>query len=713
MTKSPMLKYVLRAGLCLLASLAFADEPNAIKSVEVRTETSSRQEVTVTLKGDIKTAPASFAVNTPPRIAFDFVNTTNDSGKSTVPVAGGNLKAVSIAEANGRTRLVLGLIKGSGYETKIDGNKLTITLDTLATATAAAVKNTSSQFSTAPVAAGKIAIRDVDFRRGEAGEGRVIVDLSAPDVGIDTRQQGKDLVLEFAKTSLPHQFERRMDVLDFGTPVQTVDTYAQGDTVKIVISPKGNWEYSAYQADNRFIVDVKNVDEQLKKLEELNKPSYKGDKLSLNFQNVEVRTVLQVIAEFTGKNIITSDTVQGSLTLRLKDVPWDQALDLILLSKGLDKRENGSVMWIAPRDEIASREKLNLENKKTVEELEPLRSQSFQLNYIRAEAFKLVLGGDEKQSILTKRGSALIEPNNNLLFIQDVPSKLAEIEKMIARIDVPAKQVLIEARIVSASDTFGRTLGARLGVAAERFNGNNVFNTLTGFNLGNGSAATTSSSSSSTTTTTTSPTSSNAITQFLGDRNTSVNLPAAGTSGGDFGISIFNASVGALISLELQALESEGKGKVISSPRVVARDQTKATIKQGTQIPFLVLDRSGNALSTYKDATLTLDVTPRVTPDGRVYMELNVEKNSPTTFNGLTAIDTKSIQTNVLVGNGDTAVLGGIYESTESANDTKVPLLGDIPYLGNLFKQRSVSKQRTELLIFITPKILPTEPLIK
>jgi type IV pilus assembly protein PilQ len=702
----------------LLASAAWADDVNSIKAIDVRMQSSNRQEITVTLKNDIKVTPASFSVNTPPRIAFDFVGTTNDTGKSSIPVSGGNLKAINIAEANGRTRLVLGLIKGGGYETRMEANKVIISLATLSGGSGAAVKNTASQFSTSAATATHEGISSVDFRRGDAGEGRVVVDLSSASVGIDIKQTGKDLVLEFSKTALPRQLERRMDVSDFGTPVQAVDTYTQGDSVKMVISPRGNWEYSAYQADNRFIVDVKNIDEQAKRIAALDKPTYKGDKLSLNFQNVEVRTVLQVIAEFTGKNIITSDTVSGNLTLRLKDVPWDQALDLILQSKGLDKRENGSVMWIAPRDEIASREKLKLEAQKQVEELEPLHSQAFQLNYIRVEAFKQILT-DEKQSILTKRGSALIEPNNNILFVQDIQSRLVEVGKLVARIDVPAKQVLIEARIVSASDSFGRTLGARLALAGERFNGNNVFNTLTGFNLAGGSASggggssgsgSTSSSSSSSGTTTAS---SNGISQFFQDRNTSINLPGVGSTGGDIGVSIYNASVGGLISLELQALESEGKGKVISSPRIVARDQTKATIKQGTQIPILVLDRSGNVSTTYKDATLTLDVTPRITPDGRVYMELVVEKNSPTTFNGSTAIDTKSIQTNVLVGNGDTAVLGGIYESAENNNESKIPLLGDIPYIGNLFKQRSLSKQRTELLIFITPKILPAEPLVK
>ncbi|WP_374350075.1 type IV pilus secretin PilQ [Chitinimonas sp.] len=717
MKEHSMLKRIALAMFTFWAAVVLAEEPNVIKSVDVKTETSNRQEITVTFKSDLRAAPASFAVNTPPRVALDFLNMTNGTGKTSIPVAGGNLKAISLAEANGRTRMVFGLVKGSGYETKIDGNKLLVVLDSNAIDNVATVKNTSAQFSSAVAASGKEAIKDVDFRKGDAGEGRLIVDLTTAAVGIDIRQQGKDLVLEFAKTSLPRQLERHMDVADFGTAVQTVDTYTQGDSVKMVIAPRGNWEYSAYQADNRFIVDVRNIDEQAKKLAALDKPVYKGDKLSLNFQSVEVRTVLQVIAEFTGKNIITSDTVSGNLTLRLKDVPWDQALDLILQSKGLDKRENGSVMWIAPRDEIASREKLALEASRQVEDLEPLRSQSFQLNYLKVDAFKKILT-DEKQSILTKRGTALVEPNNNILFVQDIPSRLAQIEKLVAKIDVPAKQVLIEARIVSASDTFGRTLGGRLALAAQRFNGNNVYDTLTGFNLaGSGQSSSSSSSSSSGSGSGSGTGAGSAVktgqTDFLSQRNANVNLPSAGSSGGDFGVSIFNASVGALISLELQALESEGKGKIISSPRVVARDQTKATIKQGTQIPILILDRNGNVSSTYKDATLTLDVTPRITPDGRVYMELVVEKNSPTTFNGSTAIDTKSVNTNVLVGNGDTAVLGGIYESAENGTEDKVPLLGDVPLLGNFFKKKSVSKQRTELLIFITPKILPAESLVK
>jgi len=719
MMKRQMLKWLNRVALGLLAVCAFADEPNAIKSIDVQTESGDRQIVTITLKRPADAPPANFAVNTPPRIAFDFVNTVNDSGKASVPVTGGNLKLVNIAEASGRTRVILSLLHGVSYDTKVDGNKLSITLNN--SASTAQVSNATTQFSVAQNK-GKESIHDVDFRRGSAGEGRVVVNLSSPNIGIDIRQQGKSLVLEFAKTAMPRQLERRMDVADFGTPVQTIDTYSQGENSKMVIEPKGNWEYSAYQTENRFIVEVRNVDEEAKRIAALDKPSFKGDKLSLNFQNVEVRTVLQVIAEFTQKNIITSDTVTGSLTLRLKDVPWDQALDLILQSKGLDKRENGSVMWIAPRDEIANRERAALESKKQVEDLEPLRSQTFQLNYVKADLLKKILS-DDKQPVLSKRGAVVAEPDNNLLFVQDIPSRLAEVEKLVTRLDAPARQVMIEARIVSASDTFGRTLGARLGVATQRVQGNTTYNTVSGFNLAGGSASSgssggsssSSSSSSSSGSGTTSGTAaaSGAVGNFFSQQVANVNLPTTGSTGGDFGVSIFNATVGGLISLELQALEAEGQGKVISSPRVVARDQTKATIRQGTRIPFLTRDTQGNALETFLDATLTLDVTPRVTPDGRIFMEVDVHKNAPIVFNGQTSLDEKSIHTNVLVGNGDTAVLGGIYESTDSTSVSKVPLLGDIPFLGNLFKQKSDSKERTELLLFITPKILPSDPLIK
>lgn len=680
MIKRSWQKWLKGSLVLLMATFALADEPNAIKSVEIRTESAERQEVVLLLQRPAS-APASFVVNTPPRIAFDFGSMVNDTGKTTYPVAGANLKSVSLAEAGGRVRVVLGLIKPAAYETRVDGNRVYLSLSGTATPSSGA-----TQFSVAQNK-GKESIRDVDFRRGKNGEGRIAIDLSSPTIGIDIKQQGKSLLLEFAKTSLPRQFERRMDVTDFGTPVQTIDSYAQGDTVKMVIEPKGAWEYSAYQTENRFIVEVKNVDEQARRLAQLDKPTYKGDKLSLNFQNVEVRTVLQVIAEFTGKNIITSDTVNGNVTLRLKDVPWDQALDLILQSKGLDKRENGNVMWIAPREEIASREKLALEAKAQIADIEPLRTESFQLNYLKAEDLRAMLLND-KQSFLSKRGSAIVEARNNVLIVSDIPSKLDSIRALLLRSDVAARQVMIEARIVIADDNFSRTLGARLGVRGDRTLGDkNRIGIASGINdsldvLKNGVGSATS---------------------------TNVNLPASalgGVSPASLGITLLNSSVGALLSLELQALEAAGNGRTVSSPRIITGDQQKAVIKQGSRFYITVPGENGANTAEEKEANLELSVTPRITPDRRIFMELKISKDALASTGANPVVDTRSVETNVLVSNGDTAVIGGIYELTESNGESKVPLLGDVPVLGHLFKTKTGTNTKRELLIFITPRIL-------
>ncbi|SFZ77350.1 type IV pilus secretin PilQ [Chitinimonas taiwanensis] len=680
MNKRPWQNWLKGSLLLLMTTLVFAAEPNAIKSVELRTESADRQEVMLVMQRPVA-APASFVVNTPPRVAFDFADTVNDTGKATYPAAGGNLKSVSLAEAGGRVRVVLGLIKPAAYETRVEGNRVYLSLNNAQSSIGGA-----TQFSPAQNK-GKESIRDVDFRRGKNGEGRISIDLSSPTIGIDIRQQGKSLLLEFAKTALPRQFERRMDVTDFGTPVQTIDSYAQGDTVKMVIEPKGAWEYSAYQTENRFIVEVKNVDEQARRLAQLDKPTYKGDKLSLNFQNVEVRTVLQVIAEFTGKNIITSDTVSGNVTLRLKDVPWDQALDLILQSKGLDKRENGNVMWIAPREEIASREKMALEAKAQIADIEPLRTESFQLNYLKAEDLRAMLL-NEKQSFLSKRGSAIVETRNNVLIVSDIPSKLDSIRALLLRSDVAARQVMIEARIVIADDNFSRTLGARLAVRGDRTLGDkNRIGIASGINdsidvLNNGvNAATT----------------------------TNVNLPASalgGVSPASLGITLLNSSVGALLSLELQALEAAGNGRTVSSPRIITGDQQKAVIKQGSRFYITVPGQNGANTSEEKEANLELEVTPRITPDRRIFMELKISKDALASTGANPVVDTRSVETNVLVSNGDTAVIGGIYELTESNGESKVPLLGDVPILGHLFKTKTGTNTKRELLIFITPRIL-------
>jgi type IV pilus assembly protein PilQ len=489
-----------------------------------------------------------------------------------------------------------------------------------------------------------------------------------------------------------------MDVTDFGTPVQTIDAFTQGNNARLVIEPRGNWEHTAYQTDTRFIVEVKQVVEDPSRLV---RPGFTGEKLSLNFQNVEVRAVLQVIADFTGLNIITSDTVGGNLTLRLKDVPWDQALDLILQAKGLDMRKTGNVVWIAPRDELATREKLALEARQQIADLEPTRTESFQLNYQKAEAFQKLLT-DEKQRILSKRGSAVIDARTNTVFVQDTASRLEEVRNLIRKVDVPVRQVMIESRIVEATDSFSRNLGVRLGYhdltgAGTQFGGSSTAGR--GRKLGGGRLEDTGFHTGQTVTTPNFPSDTLAV-----------NLPApglAGASPGTFSLLLFNSVGTRFLNLELTALQADGKGKIISSPRVITADQVEAIIEQGTEIPYQQATSSGATSVSFKKATLSLKVKPQVTPDDNVIMNVNVHKDSvgQNTLAG-PSIDTKQIVTEVLVASGGTVVIGGIYTQEERSTTNKVPVLGDLPYVGFLFKQNLKLDDRRELLIFITPKII-------
>jgi len=531
-----------------------------------------------------------------------------------------------------------------------------------------------------------------------------VVDLSDTSTGIDIRQQGQNLVVEFLKTTLPDSLRRRLDVVDFATPVQMVNTFQQGENVRMVIEPRGQWEHTAYQTETQFVVEVKPVTAEQSRASQRGR--YVGEKLSLNFQNVEVRAVLNVIADFTDLNIITSDTVTGNITLRLKDVPWDQALEIILQTRGLDSRKNGNVVWIAPRDELATREKLALEAQQQITELEQTRTESFQMNYQKAGDVQKLLS-DRAQPILSKRGSAVVDARTNTLFVQDVPSRLDEVRKLLAKIDVPVRQVMIEARIVEASDTFAKNLGAKLGfndvsllrqpgspggfsVPGSRddrilFSGNHV-----GSGIRTGQTP-------------------DPGTGYFPD-GYQVNLPAAGLnsfSAGQFAITLFRPSLTRFINLELTALEADGKGKIISSPRVLTADQVEALIEQGTEIPYQQATSSGATSVSFRKANLMLKVKPQITPDGNIIMTLDVNKDAPgaTTPAGV-QISTKHVKTEVLVENGGTVVIGGIYEQTDRQDVTKVPLLGDLPYVGFLFKNEQKSSQKTELLIFITPRIV-------
>jgi type IV pilus assembly protein PilQ len=651
----------------LLGSGAQATAQNSIESVNVSPQSGGKVVVRVGLKEALATPPAGFTVNNPPRIAFDFANTSNALGRNVQDVTDGDVRRINVVQAGNRTRMVLELTRALNYETQIDGKTVLITLQgTTAAATGAA----SQRFAEASATDQKQSLRNVDFRRGNAGEGRVVIDLSGSQVGIDLRKQGRSIIVDFLNSDLPANLAKRYDVADFGTPVQLIEASKQGNNARVIITPTGNWEHSAYQADNRFIVEVKRVVEDPNRLV---RPGFVGEKLSLNFQNVEVRAVLQVLADFTGLNIITSDSVTGNLTLRLKDVPWDQALDIILRSKGLDMRKDGNVVWIAPRDELATREKLALESRSQIADLEPTQTESFQLNYQKALDVQVLLS-NPLQRILSKRGSAVVDARTNQLFVQDTPSRLEDVRRLIRIIDIPVRQVMIEARIVEASDTFSRNLGARLSYFDQ--SSNQIGLPINGSNpirLGVGAAS-----------------------------NNPIAAPV-----GVFSAVLFNNKQSRFLNLELSALQADGKGKIISSPRVITSNQSEATIEQGTEIPYQQASSSGATAVQFKKATLSLKVKPQITPDDNVIMTLKINKDSRgQETQGVPSIDTKNVQTEVLVENGGTVVLGGIYTAEESSATDKVPVLGDLPYVGFLFKNNRKVDERRELLVFITPKVL-------
>src|SRR5438067_7179287 len=692
------IKTLLYAYLLWLMGMGLAAaQANTIEGFDV-SQQGGKTVVRITTKEPLANVPPNFAVSNPPRIAFDFPNTANGLGRSSQEVGQGELRSVNIVQGTDRTRLVLNLRRPVSHEASVDGRNMLITISE------ATVSQTAPGAQTARFADGrsdtKHAIRDVGFRRGRAGEGRVIVDLSDSSTGIDIRQQGQNLVVEFLKTALPENLRRRLDVIDFGTPVNTVSTFQQGDNVRMVIEPKGQWEHNAYQSDTQFVLEVKAVSADPSRGPQRGR--YTGEKLSLNFQNVEVRAVLNVIADFTDLNIITSDTVGGNITLRLKDVPWDQALEIILQTRGLDSRRSGNVIWIAPRDELATREKLALEAQQQISDLEQTRTETFPMSYQKAADVQKLLS-DPTQRILSKRGSAVVDTRTNTLFVQDTPSRLEEVRRLLAKIDVAVRQVMIEARIVEANETFSRNLGVKLGYLDNKgLQGGSPGFPLPGGNMGlvSGNYL---GSGEQTRQATLTPGSFIPDTQF-------VQLPANGLNGfpaGNVSLSIFSNSLQRFLYLELSALEADGKGKIIASPRVLTADQVEAVIEQGTEIPYQNATSSGATAVAFRKANLSLKVKPQITPDGNITMTLDVNKDQPgaQTASGL-AISTKHVKTEVLVENGGTVVIGGIYEQNDRTDVTKVPLLGDLPVIGWLFKNTSVSTGKNELLIFITPRIV-------
>jgi len=707
------------------ASPVVALAQGVIQSI-TSTQQAGSEVVRIELSEPLAAVPAGFSIQAPPRIAIDLPGVGNGLGRPSVEINQGNLRSVNVAQSGDRTRLVLNLKQPTSYRAQLDGRALLLVLESTAppATTAAAAPSEPTQFAPS-LNREQLALREIDFRRGPDGAGRVIVNLPSTQVGVDIRQQGQTLVVEFLRSVVPDQLRRRLDVTDFGTPVQTVTTTQSGDRVRMVVEPRGSWEHSAYQTDNQFVLEVRPMKLDPNKLSQ--GPGYTGEKLSLNFQNIEVRALLQVIADFTNFNVVTSDTVTGNVTLRLKDVPWDQALDIILQAKGLGLRKTGNVIWIAPKEELLVKEQVELESKKKIAELEPVRTQSFQLNYTKAEDVAKGLTGQsmgaaagagagaaaQSARILSPRGSVIFETRTNQLFVSDIPSKLEEVQALIAKIDIPVRQVLIEARIVEADDRFGRALGVKLGANDMR----GLQGGVPGFSLGgNNQAAIGGNYHAIGGQTLQLPTdllnSDVNLARYTDTRF--VSLPAnvsgaafGGAQAATFALSLFSASANRFLNLELSALEADGKGKIVSSPRVITADQVKALIEQGEELPYQVATSSGATSIQFRKANLKLEVTPHITPEGNVILDVDVNKDSVgrNTAAGF-AIDTKHVRTQVLVENGGTVVIGGIFTQSDRNDVSKVPLLGDIPYLGNLFKNTVKSSSRTELLVFITPKVV-------
>lgn len=705
---------------------------NLLDTVSVATGANESQVVKIVLKDAIDEMPVSFTTSNPYRLVIDFPKTNAGMGRIQENLNLGVIKNYQVVQAGDRTRVVFNLSGPASHELRKERNLILAVLKGSDKQVASGDAVTPTRFAEEGNQR-EHGIRDVEFRRGKNGEGRIAVTLSDPGVGIDIQQKGRGIQVEFLNTSLPTPLQRRLDVSDFATPTQLVETFEQGKSTRMLVTPKGKWDYSAYQTGNQFIMEVRSLEDQQQSRSD--KPIYTGEKLTLNFQNVEVRSVLQVIADFTGLNIIASDTVSGNVTLRLKDIPWDQALDIILRAKGLDKRASGSVIWVAPRDELAAKEKLELESRKSLAELEPLVTRSYRLNYIRAdEAMVVISGGSRSLSgsqeaascspsstgiaadvavgssasnsttttsgsngrtstssqnvnrVLSTRGGASNDLTTNTLVVTDTLDRQAAVEEVLKSVDLPSKQVMIEARVVIADDTWARDLGAKIGFQSSGKSGNTQVGIGTYDSSGVGATT--------------------GISSISASPPTNVDLGLT-TAAGSLGFTVFNTDAAAILSLELQALETDNRGKIVSNPRVVTTNLRPAAILSGTQIPYQTSSGNQGTNTTFKDALLCLLVSPQILNNDSIILDVEVQKDAQgvTTTAG-PAINVKRVKTQVRVKNGETAVLGGIFEQTIRNDTEKVPFLGDLPVLGNLFKKTEKTDDKTELLIFLTPRVL-------
>jgi len=695
-----MLTRILKAsltGLCLLGLVFNTAIARELIGLDYSVMTGNAVQLVFTFDEDA-VEPRAFTIDEPARIALDFGDTVNSLRQRNMQVGIGNVQSIISAAAQGRTRVVLNLTQKSAYTTSLNGNQMTLTL--AGSGQLAAISNqTDSSVTSVPLtrsAPGIVkGITNIDFKRGPNGEGRIILNLTSASISTDVWRENNVVYVELIGSQLPDELQRRMDVSDFATPINNIDTIQDGANIKMSISSGGDFEHLAYQTDKIYTIEVAPISKEEEEKKKKTKFGYTGDRLSLNFQDIEVRSVLQLLADFTGLNLVVSDSVTGNLTLRLKNVPWDQAMDIILKTKGLAQRRAGNVILIAPTDEIAAREKLELESRRQVEELERLRTEFMRVNYAKAQEMADLLN-QKDNAILSNRGSVSVDVRTNTLLVKDTNSSLLSVRQLLTELDIPVRQVLIEARVVIANDDFSKELGVRFGISRDSSAG-------TDFTTSSGDAAVMAGNL-------------NGLTDLINNNTFSatdglnVNLPVQNPAG-SFALALAKLPLGTLLEMELSAAQIEGRGEVVSSPRVITANSHTAKIQQGVEIPYLSLD-DGTATLKFREAVLSLEVTPQITPDDRIIMDLDVHKDAVgETVNfqsGLSApsIDTRQVQSQLLVDNGQTVVLGGIYETVKSKQVSRVPFFSDLPIIGALFRSTIDVDDRSELLIFVTPKIL-------
>ena len=682
-----LIHLIFLSGFCLVSSTAYSISLDDVSFASLPGE---RVQIKLTLSEPLPAEPLNFTIDNPARIAIDFPNTTLNLAEKNQTIGVGMANSLSAVEAADRTRVVINLTRAVSYSMNVEGNNVLLSLDSGVSVAESDISGAGSGAGVSSVGG----IDEIDFRRGDSGEGRVIVKLSDPSIPIDMGVEGGKVVINFIGAQLPARLDRKLDVIDFATPVKEIDTVAVGKNTKMTITAVNeDYDHLAYQSEDQYTIEFKPLTKEEKEEQKKDKFGYTGERLSLNFQNIEVRAVLQLIADFTGLNMVTSDAVSGNVTLRLKNVPWDQALDIILKSRGLGMRQDGNVIMVAPSEELAARERLELEANRQVEELAPLRTEFMQINY--ADASDLVsLISAEENNLLSERGNVSIDDRTNTLIVQDVSSSLESIRALITELDIPIRQVLIESRIVNADESFAKDIGVRFGYSKStglsRDSTQNPGVVIGGGQPGNVEFA--------------------SGTAFTTDDNENliVDLPAGAADASALALAI--GKVGSfLLQLELSALIAEGRGEDIASPRVITANQNEAVIESGVQIPYQEASSSGATSVSFQDAVLSLRVTPQITPDDRIIMDLQVNQDTVSTSTvvlGVPAINTRSVTTQVLVENGETVVLGGVYTSTDSKVVDRTPFFGDLPYVGFLFKRTDINKSKSELLIFITPKIL-------